>query len=222
MVRSGSRRLRNGKTNRASQNTCPRYASPTSPRAGTPASMSATCSEMFASRWKMCRRSSVEADAVAVLELERAEVPELVPAQDVLTKQLVEPGAARRPPRAAFGAGSETAGSRDVWSATTFSAVIASPWVTSASISRPIQAGSSSPQLGTGAISPSRRSRVCAASATRMCDWLVSTSSRIVSGSRTCVVTGTRCGWRGRGSGRRRRWTPGRRARSGRSPCPTS
>ncbi len=54
---SGMRRFRNGNTKTSSQKTWPRYASPWSPRAGTPASRSLVWGETVCSRWKMCRRT---------------------------------------------------------------------------------------------------------------------------------------------------------------------
>ena len=118
-----------------------------------------------------------------VLELERAQVPELVPAQHVLGEQLVEAGR-REPPRCAPRAPARRWPARArCTAAATFSAVISSPSAASASSSRPIHACSSITRLDRRDGSPSRSSRVRAASATRMWDWLVSASSRIVSAS---------------------------------------
>ena len=72
-----------------------------------------------------------------VLQLERAQIPELLPAQCVLIEQLVEAGQADHL-AAGLQAGSDTAGSRDVYTVVTFSTAISSPWATSEEISRPI------------------------------------------------------------------------------------
>ena len=54
---SGNRKFNNGKMNSSSQNTWPRYASPWSPRAGTPASRSAVFSDAVWSRCSRCSRT---------------------------------------------------------------------------------------------------------------------------------------------------------------------
>ena len=64
-VSSGSRQFRYGKMKSSSQKMCPRYASPCSPRAGTPTSSDA---EFFDTVWSRCSRCRLRLSAVSPFE----------------------------------------------------------------------------------------------------------------------------------------------------------
>ena len=79
----------------------------------------------------MWRRSSVGDQVLLVLQLERAQIPELLPAQYVLRSSSSSKPARRTTSLPASRTGSDTAGSLDVYTVATFSTAISSPWATS-------------------------------------------------------------------------------------------
>ena len=204
--------------NSSSQKTCPRYASPCSPRAGTPTSRSIVLVDTVWTRWKTCNRTIVWARSESSIDVEA--LPQAVPGEHVSFQEPFERAGAPDP-LLGVGPGLVERVRPCRHQGDHLLDVTSWPARTSTAISCAM-APRSSLTVRSASISSSARSRrVLAASPIRSGSASPPPArSRHRRGSGSTAERGDRRG--GSGSERRPSWSPPRRAPSGPRAAPTS